>query len=273
MKEIYLRAYPDYIVKVTDSSIIWKDGTEMHLGDLKERTFQDKLNSPSLLDQISIPYILGLTGIENARNNDYDPGRLRYIPLFQKMYGTIKEEVENNLTYVEWLPKSLKKKNHDGSFETYKIPVTKVNNVAGKVKKISEELDSLPDEYKKFLEDPGGTFCWRLIAGTDRPSAHSFGMTIDINVPYSNYWLWDYKKALGISQETSVSESDIERSKFPAYHNQIPLKIVEIFEKYDFIWGGKWNHYDTMHFEYRPELFPEHFLDKVDSSIIGNALD
>jgi D-alanyl-D-alanine carboxypeptidase len=23
---------------------------------------------------------------------------------------------------------------------------------------------------------------------------------------------------------------------------------------YGFIWGGKWYHYDTMHFEYRPEL-------------------
>ncbi|MDP3291618.1 MAG: M15 family metallopeptidase, partial [Sulfuricurvum sp.] len=21
-----------------------------------------------------------------------------------------------------------------------------------------------------------------------------------------------------------------------------------------FIWGGRWYHYDTMHFEYRPEL-------------------
>jgi hypothetical protein len=30
--------------------------------------------------------------------------------------------------------------------------------------------------------------------------------------------------------------------------------LIKIFEKYGFIWGGKWNHYDTMHFEYRPEL-------------------
>ena len=27
-----------------------------------------------------------------------------------------------------------------------------------------------------------------------------------------------------------------------------------IFEKHGFIWGGRWYHYDTMHFEYRPEL-------------------
>jgi hypothetical protein len=36
--------------------------------------------------------------------------------------------------------------------------------------------------------------------------------------------------------------------------NRIPLEIVAIFERHGFIWGGKWSHYDTMHFEYRPEL-------------------
>ena len=30
--------------------------------------------------------------------------------------------------------------------------------------------------------------------------------------------------------------------------------IVDVFERNGFIWGGKWYHYDTMHFEYRPEL-------------------
>ena len=32
------------------------------------------------------------------------------------------------------------------------------------------------------------------------------------------------------------------------------MEIVRIFEKHGFIWGGRWYHYDTMHFEYRPEL-------------------
>jgi len=34
----------------------------------------------------------------------------------------------------------------------------------------------------------------------------------------------------------------------------MPQQIVDIFERHGFIWGGKWYHYDTMHFEYRPEL-------------------
>lgn len=40
------------------------------------------------------------------------------------------------------------------------------------------------------------------------------------------------------------------------HRNPIPWEIVEIFEKYGFIWGGKWYHCDTMHFEYRPKLLP-----------------
>ena len=38
------------------------------------------------------------------------------------------------------------------------------------------------------------------------------------------------------------------------YRNRMPAEIVAIFEKHGFIWGGKWYHFDTMHFEYRPEL-------------------
>ena len=36
--------------------------------------------------------------------------------------------------------------------------------------------------------------------------------------------------------------------------DRYPQEIVEIFEKHGFIWGGKWSHFDLMHFEYRPEL-------------------
>jgi hypothetical protein len=30
--------------------------------------------------------------------------------------------------------------------------------------------------------------------------------------------------------------------------------VVQIFEDNGFIWGGKWHHFDTVHFEFRPEL-------------------
>jgi hypothetical protein len=30
--------------------------------------------------------------------------------------------------------------------------------------------------------------------------------------------------------------------------------VVEIFERHGFVWGGRWSWFDTMHFEFRPEL-------------------
>ena len=39
-----------------------------------------------------------------------------------------------------------------------------------------------------------------------------------------------------------------------ALQTSYPTEIIEAFEKQGFIWGGKWYHYDIMHFEYRPEL-------------------
>jgi hypothetical protein len=62
---------------------------------------------------------------------------------------------------------------------------------------------------------------------------HGYGAAIDINVALSDYWLW-------------------ERGAGPRH--QTPAEIVAAFERHGFIWGGKWSHYDTMHFEYRPEL-------------------
>ena len=46
-----------------------------------------------------------------------------------------------------------------------------------------------------------------------------------------------------------------QRPKHPTrWRNRIPQAIVDAFEAEGFIWGGRWFHYDTMHFEYRPEL-------------------
>ena len=68
---------------------------------------------------------------------------------------------------------------------------------------------------------------------TGNRSAHAWGVAIDINTKFADYWLW---------------------AKNGAYRNQVPFEIVEVFERHGFIWGGKWAHFDTMHFEYRPEL-------------------
>jgi hypothetical protein len=121
-----------------------------------------------------------------------------------------------------------------------KLNFSKINNANLALIKVSKDLDEHP-EWKKYLTNIGGTFNWRKISGTNRLSAHSFGITIDINTSFSNYWQWD----CGCKDE----------NKKLTYKNRIPDGIIEIFEKHGFIWGGRWKHYDTMHFEYRPEFF------------------
>jgi D-alanyl-D-alanine carboxypeptidase len=49
-------------------------------------------------------------------------------------------------------------------------------------------------------------------------------------------------------------DEQVRERKLPlVYKNKIPLEIAAAFEKHGFIWGGKWYHFDGMHFEYRPE--------------------
>ncbi len=218
-----IAAYPEYIIDIKDNKIYWKDGSIMVFDDAKQKTFDEKLANADIEDQISQVYTKGKLLINPTFNDD--AGRIRNDLFFKKIYGATKLEVTKNLVTITWLPKNVNKK----------VLVTKINGVDKKLQAISDELDKLP-ELKKYLKNPAGTFNWRNIAGTNRLSTHSFGITIDINIKYSNYWEWE-------KNNNSIS-----------YKNQIPYKIVEIFEKHGFIWGGKWYHYDTMHFEYRPEL-------------------
>lgn len=220
-------AYPDFIDSIAENYLIWNDGTKLIYDDgIIKNDFDSLLNTADLQDQMEQKYLPGKDYAIPLEN--FDPGRIRNETFFRKMYGSSEKEVRKNLVTIIWLPKTVNKK----------LLVTKINGIDKKLISISNELENLPN-FKKYIDNPGGAFYWRFIAGTERLSMHSFGIAIDINVQYSNYWKWD------VNSKTNI---------FP-YKNRIPLEIVEIFEKYNFIWGGKWYHYDTMHFEYRPELF------------------
>jgi hypothetical protein len=215
-----MKAYPNQIIGFKDNKLVFKDNSTLLYNDFKTKTSQELLDHPDVEDQFVLDYQLG---------NRNDAGRYRDEAFFKKIYGNTKQEVERKLVEIVWCPKLVNQK----------IKVTTVNGIDKKLQKISEELDDLP-KFKKYITNIGGTFNWRNIAETNRLSMHSFGMTVDINVNYSNYWQWDCNCQ---NENTIVT-----------YRNKIPLEIVKVFEKYGFIWGGNWLHYDTMHFEYRPEL-------------------
>jgi len=124
---------------------------------------------------------------------------------------------------VPWLPRTLGQS----------VVITSVNGVDRALAAVSHALDELPAEYHRYLWPIGGTYACRRVADTGATSVHAWGAAIDINTRYSDYWYW--RRGQG-------------------YEDRIPDGIVSAFERHGFIWGGRWAHYDTMHFEYRPEL-------------------
>jgi hypothetical protein len=214
-----MKYYPQ-IVDFEDNKLIFADGAKLVYDDGEDKSIRELMDNPDIEDQFFYGYKLGKIN---------EGGRVRNDEFFKKIYGSSKKEVESKLVEIVWCPKLVNQK----------IKVTSVNGIDKIIKKLSADLDKHP-EFKQYLTDIGGTFNWRKIEGTNRLSMHSFGMTIDINTKYSNYWQWDCKCK--------------NENKPLTYTNQIPIKLVKIFEKHDFIWGGNWYHYDTMHFEYRPEL-------------------
>ncbi len=220
-------AYPDAVAAITPTSLTLADGTVIPWDDGREKDLATRLTDPDLEDQVAVHYPAGKDW-EGPPSPGHDPGRVRLDAFFRGIYGTTRAAVSEHLVTVRWMPKSTKKK----------VRVTTVGGVQEKVQALSDELDQLPKHLRKYVAEPS-SFHWRTIKGTDRLSAHSFGIAIDVGVKYSNYWRWDLRKGV---------------TGIPKWRNQIPMEIVEVFERHGFIWGGKWSHYDTMHFEYRPEL-------------------
>ncbi len=221
-------AYPDHLDRVEGNEVVWRDGTRMIIDDGKGmKSFDALVDAADLDDIFAIPYAPGDPARPPAVNED--PGRARPAGFYDKMYGNCRTGgVKSKLVEVVWLPKKA------GA----KVLVTKVNGVAEKLAAVSAELDALPARFDAYLKPPGGTYNCRVIAGTNRTSTHGHGIAIDISTRHAHYWRWSKPATDG---------------SYP-YQNTIPMDIVRVFEKHGFIWGGKWYHYDTMHFEYRPEL-------------------
>jgi hypothetical protein len=219
-------AYPDTLAGHDAKTLRWHDGTAMALsGGADGKTFSERLRHASITDQLSIPYPRGPLGKPPAVNAD--PGRFRNTVFFQKMYGDCRNnKVTPHLVSLTWLPKGWGQS----------IRITSVNGVDARLRAVSEEIDALPEKIKRAAYPIAGTYKCRAVADTGQPSAHGYGIAIDLNLAFSDYWYWRPHAGAVV------------------YRNRMPQEIVAAFEKHGFIWGGKWYHYDTMHFEYRPEL-------------------
>lgn len=220
--KLLVEAYPESLSGVEGNRLLFKDGgPALYIDDGKVKDHQTALASGDVEDSLRQVYPLG--ACEKKPEVDFDPGRIRSDALMIRLYGASAKAVGAHLVPVKWFGETLR--------------VTKRQGAAAALEKVRDELEAKP-ELKRYLSPSAGVFNWRKVSGAKNMSVHSFGEAVDLNTKFADYWIWSGGKP----------------GKVPKYANKYPLEIVEIFERYGFIWGGRWYHYDTMHFEYRPEL-------------------
>lgn len=89
---------------------------------------------------------------------------------------------------------------------------------------------------------------WRWVAGTRSTSRHAYGVALDL-IPRSyqgrfSYWRWAAQA--GVSEWWDLTAAQ-------RWHP--PESVIATFEEHGFIWGGRWTLFDSIHFEYRPEVY------------------
>lgn len=223
-----MMAYPEHITNIDQDIdnkvfVIMKSGKRIIYDDKKSKSYEGKLNNPDLQDMME--QIYPLTDTKNIMPENFDPGRIRVYPLLTEVYGVSKSQIQSNLTSVK--------------FGYQNCMFNKNNKASESLQSVADELAPIMEKHPKirsFVFPLSGTFNYRLIAGTGRLSPHSFGITIDLARDKKDYWQW-------VSRKEGQKRLDV-----------YPREIVQIFEKNNFIWGGKWAHFDILHFEYRPEL-------------------
>ena len=221
------RAYPDVIQSYDKDVVRLVNGTSLRVSDGRtDKSFEELLNDPDIDDMFAFAYPAGAEPSQPALN--FDPGRIRVEPLFRAIYGDCKSgDVGKQLRRIDWFGE--------------RLPFTSAQGADKALERVTADLRKLPKEMRKYLIGSGGTYNCRSIAKTKRMSMHAYGASIDISTKYTNYWLWEKP----------------DKSGRIIWRNKVPKEIIDVFERHGFIWGGRWYHFDTMHFEYRPELLPE----------------
>ena len=228
--ECLRRAYPEFWAPDTEA-LVSRSGQRFEFDEHKDHLQRtDLLNQADLKSQMAQPYTPGFAGPPPLR--DHDPGRLRAQLFFTAMYGTTPAEVQRHLVPVPWAPSG-------GT-----LPFTRLNGAAEALERVGRVL-AQEARTAAYVRRPAGSVLWRRIAGTPRLSAHAFGAAVDFTLPkgLGRYWQWS-----GCTETGACP--------YPVAVRQDPTlqRVVAAFEQEGFIWGGQWAHFDTVHFEYRPEL-------------------
>lgn len=220
-------AYPGLTVEREKGVVRFADGRRLTLGDASDLPPDELLDRGRILDQFKYVYPLDFD-LQYRKTAWVDPGRVRNDAFFRTLYFPSRAEAVHSLTKVVFT----------GAAVSATFSVTRKHCVHVQLAAALAEIAAMGPTMDRFFRPNGGSFKWRRISGTNRLSPHSFGIAVDINPTLGQYWRW--------SGARPGAAGD--------YVNRIPATLVATMERYGFIWGGKWHHFDGMHFEYRPEM-------------------
>lgn len=219
-------AYPEYVKTVEKNGdkvyLIMKSGKKILYDDKIKKTHEEKLANGDLQDVLEQIYPLEMNS--EIMNREFDPGRSRSYEIFSEVYGDSKKTIEANLRNLK---------------VGYTYQFNSKNNANVALENALKEILPLAKtrgDIGSILYPASGTFNYRVISGTGRLSPHSYGIAIDLKSDKRDYWKWSTEKE--------------GKNRLLQY----PKELVEAFEKNNFVWGGKWGHFDILHFEYRPEI-------------------
>ncbi|MDR2370012.1 MAG: M15 family metallopeptidase [Treponema sp.] len=184
--------------------------------------------------------------IEDLRNSGGAEARLsrddQHHGFQAVLYGGLtRREVESRIIQISFLGKDV---------SVHRDITENLRRVEAAIRRTAETKDGGGDAAAAavFISSIGqiGAYNWREIRGSRRLSYHRWGLALDIQPLDSGnkavYWLWEQPR------NNDWMLIPPERRWKP------PDAVIRAFESEGFIWGGKWQLYDTMHFEYRPEL-------------------
>lgn len=146
---------------------------------------------------------------------------------FIRLDGTVSVAWPKKILTTIELPAPLALAGYPGKFVRH---VSCHQKIASHLSAAMLEIHQAPDSVWATLNDWGGCYEWRLQRASRKPSRHSWGIAVDMDVA---------DNPMG----DQVGGGDVD----------IDPRVVEIMESHGFYWGGRFHNrdrVDQMHFEF-----------------------
>ncbi len=291
--EVVAEAYPEAVSSFDQAGnlVFLKNGRVLYCENPSSYNLNNKSEYLAQLNDVSVSDILSQSYPDSYSapvfKYNESPGRIRSDQVFLNTYLDIEKLPESVLgitakdsfssSDLNTLNRYLREEIIEVDFLGFKIPFNKRNSAAESLRRVNDRLLNEAPESATWIKNNrnmAGGFNLRYISGTNRLSAHSWGIAIDFTLKRASenlnfndsYWKWvsrciaplrcpEPRTRGSVEARNQASEKELEVLIVEDRFDHFPEEVVRVFAEEGFIWGGHWHHFDTMHFEYRPEFF------------------